>query len=47
MAWLADYIKRKKITISKTNVTADLTDFPLLVKITGDTDIGGTSNADG
>src|SRR3989339_267369 len=48
--WTVDsltYDNRKKITISNTNVDATLTDFPLLVFIDGDTDIGGISNADG
>lgn len=42
-----DYTLRKKITIDNTNVDSDLTDFPLLVKIVDDADIGAVSNADG
>jgi hypothetical protein len=38
---------RKQITISHTNVDSDLTDFPLLVKISGDTDIGAHARSDG
>lgn len=47
MAWLAGYTKRKKITIDNTYVDADLTDFPLLVKFSSDTDIGGVARSDG
>jgi len=39
-AWLTGYSYRKKITIQTANVDADLTDFPLLVQLDGDTDIG-------
>lgn len=48
-AWTVDgleYTTRKKITIQTTNVGADQTDFPLLVYIDADGDIGD-SNADG
>lgn len=38
-SWLSGYSYRKKITISKTNVDADLTNFPTLVKITSDSDM--------
>ena len=50
MGWTVDgldYTYRKKITIDNTNVDGDLTNFPLLVKISSDTDIGGDTNADG
>ena len=39
-SWLAGWSYRKKITISKTNVGADLSYFPLLVKIS---ETGGAS----
>ncbi len=42
-----DYTHRKKITISNTNVAADLTDFPLLVSIVSDSDIGGAALSTG
>lgn len=50
MAWTVDgltYTTRKKITIDHTYVDSDLTDFPLLVKFTSDSDISAGSNADG
>jgi len=34
MAWLTGWTYRKKITIDETKVDADLTDFPVLVKLT-------------
>jgi len=34
MAWLSGWQYRKKLTIDKTKVDADLTDFPVLVKLT-------------
>ena len=37
--WLTGWSYRKKITIDHSNVDADITDFPLLVKITEDSDI--------
>ena len=37
--WLTGWSYRKKITIDHSNVDTDLTDFPLLVKITEDSDI--------
>lgn len=39
--------KRKMITISRTNVDSNLTNFPLLVKISGDTNIGSVAMVDG
>jgi Tfp pilus assembly protein PilX len=45
--WLCGWPYRKKITISKTNVDADLADFPLYVKLSGDSDIGAYSRSDG
>jgi hypothetical protein len=33
MAWLGTWAHRRKITISTTNIDADLTQFPLLVKL--------------
>ena len=50
MSWTVDslaYDNRKKITVQNVNVDSDLTDFPLLVDITSDSDIGAVSNADG
>jgi len=50
MSWTVDglsYDNRKKITIQNTNINGDLTDFPVLIKIDGDTDIGNNTNADG
>jgi hypothetical protein len=38
---------RKKITIDHTNVDADLSNYPLLVKINQDTDIGANAQSDG
>ncbi|MDD5074759.1 MAG: DUF2341 domain-containing protein [Candidatus Peribacteraceae bacterium] len=38
---------RKAITVDNTNVDSNLTNFPLLVKIGADTDIGGRSQNDG
>jgi MSHA biogenesis protein MshQ len=47
-AWgVSGWSYRKEITISHTNVDSDLTDFPLLVKISGDTDIGAHARSDG
>ena len=40
MAWLSGWTYRKKITIDNTNVDSDLSNFPLLVKISSDSDIG-------
>uniref|UniRef100_A0A7V3N5V3 DUF2341 domain-containing protein n=1 Tax=candidate division CPR3 bacterium TaxID=2268181 RepID=A0A7V3N5V3_UNCC3 len=34
MPWLSPWLYRKKITIDETKVDADLTDFPVLVKLT-------------
>ncbi len=48
--WTVDgcaYTHRKKITIKGDYVDEDLTNFPLLVKISSDTDIGGDTNSDG
>ncbi|GEM_PF-1895851 len=42
-----DWLYRKKITISNTNVDANLTNFPLYVKISNDTAIGPKARADG
>lgn len=49
-AWTVDgntYTKRKTITIQHANVDSTLTDFPLYVQFTGDTDIGAVAQADG
>jgi len=44
---VSGYQYRKTITISHTNVDADLHDFPLLVKFTADADIGSHARSDG
>lgn len=46
-AFLANYTKRKKITIDHANVDGDLTDFPLLVVFTNDAAIGAAAHATG
>jgi len=38
--WLSGWSYRKQITISNTNVTADLSNYPLLVKLTNDANVG-------
>jgi len=40
-AWLTGYSYRKSITVQDTNIDSNLTDFPLYVDVTADTDIGG------
>jgi hypothetical protein len=45
--YVTGYAKRKKITVDHTNVDSDLTDFPLLVKITDDAEIGAVAHATG
>jgi hypothetical protein len=47
MAWLTGYAHRKKITVPVANLDANLTDFPLPVKITTDADIGADCLASG
>ena len=47
MAFLTGYTKRKKITIDNTKVDATLENFPVLVKLTNDAQIGAVSNSDG
>lgn len=50
MSWSVDslsYDNRKEITIQTTNLDANQTDFPVLVKFTADADIGAIANADG
>lgn len=51
MAWIVDglsYTTRKKLTIDETKIdTANLTNFPVLVKLTDDAQIGVGANADG
>jgi hypothetical protein len=49
MSWTIDglvYQKRKRITISKTNVSATLTAFPLCVQIVSDANIGAVCKSD-
>ncbi|MCH7604588.1 DUF2341 domain-containing protein, partial [Patescibacteria group bacterium] len=46
-AWCdTDWLNRKKITVSNTNVDSDLTDFSLLINIT-DSDLSSVANSDG
>jgi len=48
--WVVDehtYTHRKKITILSTNVDANLTNFPLLVNINADSDVGAAAMVDG
>jgi hypothetical protein len=40
MAWLSGYSYRKAFTIDQTKVSADLTNFPVLIKLTDDSDLG-------
>lgn len=40
MGWLGTWAKRKAIKYGTTKPSSSLTDFPLLIKIAGDTDIG-------
>lgn len=50
MSWTVDgmsYPTRKKLTIDQTKVDADLTDFPVLVKITNDATMYAGCNSDG
>jgi hypothetical protein len=50
MSWTVDglsYDHRKRITIQGDHVDSELTDFPVLVAISADTDIGAVCNADG
>ena len=51
MAWVVDglsYTTRKKLTVDQTKIdTADLTDFPCLVKLTSANFDFSHSNADG
>ncbi|MHB8053670.1 MAG: DUF2341 domain-containing protein [Candidatus Aminicenantales bacterium] len=47
MGWLTGYAHRKKITVQTANLDAALTDFPVLVKITADADIGAECLASG
>jgi len=45
--WLTGWGHRKQITISNTNVDADIASFPVYVPIVSDTDIGGVCESDG
>ena len=44
---LTPYRRRKKITIDSSLIDADLTDFPMLVSISSDADIGATAKSNG
>ncbi|MEI8229900.1 MAG: DUF2341 domain-containing protein, partial [Candidatus Peregrinibacteria bacterium] len=47
-AWnLTDWSDRKAITVSRTNVASDLQNFPLLVRVTNDTDVGVIASSTG
>ena len=43
----ASWLYRKKITINSANVSANLTDFPMLVNLSSDTDLGARAQSDG
>ena len=45
--WLSGYTTRKKITIDKSKIDADLTDFPVLVKLTSSNFDFSKANSDG
>ena len=48
LAWFnADWSNRKKITIDNAKVTAYLTNFPVLVNFTSDTDLAADAQNDG
>ncbi len=45
--WLSGYTTRKKITIDKSKIDSDLTDFPVLVKLTSSNFDFSKANSDG
>ena len=45
--WLSGYTTRKKITIDKSKIDSDLTDFPVLVKLTSSNFDFSRANSDG
>ncbi len=45
--YVGSYQYRKSITISNTNISSTLTDFPLYIKITNDSNIGSAARNDG
>lgn len=47
VGWLTTWPYRKKITVSNTNVDADLTNFPVLVRVVNDSDMGTVDSAGG
>jgi hypothetical protein len=47
MPFLSGYTTRKKITVDNTYIDNNLTDFPLLVKIAADSDIGANIDSNG
>jgi len=47
MAWLSGYNTRRKITIDHTKIDSDLTDFPVLVKLTSSNFDFSKANSDG
>jgi hypothetical protein len=47
VGWLAGYSYRKKITIDNANVDADLSSFPVYIKISADANIGDGAQNDG
>ncbi|MEI8230508.1 MAG: DUF2341 domain-containing protein, partial [Candidatus Peregrinibacteria bacterium] len=44
---LSGWTDRKAITVSKRNVSSDLSNFPLLVRVTADTDLGTIASSTG
>jgi hypothetical protein len=47
MAFLEGYTQRKQLTIRRTRIDEALADFPVLVKISADAEIGAAARADG
>jgi len=45
--WLSGYTTRRKITIDSSKIDADLTDFPVLVKLTSSNFDFSEANSDG
>ena len=45
--WLTGWGFRKEITVQDTNIDGALTDFPVLIKLSADEDIGDEARADG
>ena len=45
--WLSGFSYRKRIVVSNTNVDANLSNFPLYLKVTADANIGANAQSDG